>query len=327
MTKVTASDVAERAGVSRSAVSRVFTPGASVSEATAKKVKQAAEALGYRPNRIARSLLTGKSRMIGLVAAYLDNLFYPQALEQLSRALQDRGYHVLMFMTAGEPDLEHVVADILGYQVDGLVLASVTLSDDLAERCAAAGVPVVLFNRLGGKSDHAVVSDNYEGGLAAGRHLISRGCQRLAYLAGDEAASTQADREAGFRDALSEAGLSLQARAVGAFSNDQAIKATHDIFGAGTTRQRPDGLFAANDLMAIKAMDVLRYDLGLRVPDDVAVVGFDNTPVAGWPAYDLTSVAQDSQAMVDHAIAHLLGEETGRVTVSVKLIARSSTAR
>ena len=127
--KVTSAEVAALAGVSQSAVSRVFTPGASASAKTALKVRQAAVKLGYRPNSIARAMVSGKSRIIGLVVAYLENQFYPEALEKLSAMLQDRGYHVLIFMANTATDnLDEILDEILDYQVDGIVAASVALS-------------------------------------------------------------------------------------------------------------------------------------------------------------------------------------------------------
>ena len=146
--KTTSVEVAKLAGVSQSAVSRVFTPGASSSKRTSEKVLKAAAKLGYRPNILARSLITGRTRIIGLVVAYLDNYFYPEAVELLSNALQKKGYHVLVFMaskTAG--NIDDVLEEMLDYQVDGVIAASVAMSSDLAARCNAAGVPVVLFNR------------------------------------------------------------------------------------------------------------------------------------------------------------------------------------
>ena len=127
--KVTSAEVAARAGVSQSAVSRVFTPGASASPKTVAKVRKAAHELGYRPNALARAVVSGKSRMIGLVVAYFENQFYPDVLEKLSKALQERGYHVLVFLasqTAG--NIEDVVEEILDYQVDGIITASVAMS-------------------------------------------------------------------------------------------------------------------------------------------------------------------------------------------------------
>ena len=134
--KVTSAQVAERAGVSQSAVSRVFTPGASASPKTVAKVRKAATELGYRPNALARAVVSGRSRIIGVVAAYLDNQFYPDVLEKLSNALQKRGYHVLVFMASQRAgNIDKVVEEILDYQVDGIVAASVALSSDLTKRC------------------------------------------------------------------------------------------------------------------------------------------------------------------------------------------------
>ena len=308
--KVTSLDVAKRAGVSRSAVSRVFTPGASVSERTASKVREAASALGYRPNVLARAMLTGKSKIIGLVVAYLDNHFYPTVLELLSEALEREGYHVLVFMAAhSTDDVEDVVSQILDYQVDGLILASVSLSSDLADRCRASGVPVVLFNRkLEAEGELAVVSDNRMGGRLAAEHLISLGRNRIGHIAGWEGASTQRDREAGFMEGLRTAGLGLFAREVGDYRLPRAKEAARWMFD---TPDRPDAVFVANDYMAFGVMDVLRSELGLRVPEDVALIGFDDVPSAAWPAYGLTTVKQDAEAMVSTTVDALLSEIGG----------------
>ena len=146
--RITSSEVAKLAGVSQSAVSRVFTPGASASQSTVEKVKKAADYLGYRPNSLARAMVSGRSRIIGLVVAYLDNQFYPEALESLSNSLQVRGYHVLIFMAGKDMrSIDNVIEEILDYQVDGIIAASVSMSSNLAERCKTVGVPLVLFNR------------------------------------------------------------------------------------------------------------------------------------------------------------------------------------
>ncbi len=326
--KVTSLDVAKRAGVSRSAVSRVFTPGASVSARTAGKVREAAEALGYRPNVLARAMLTGKSKIIGLVVAYLDNHFYPQVLELLSEAFEREGYHVLVFMAANAAeDIEDVVGQILDYQVDGLVLASVALSSDLAQRCHASGVPVALFNRkLETEGELAIVSDNFEGGRQVAEHLIATGRTRIGHIAGWEGASTQRDREAGFMQGLRAAGLGLYAREVGDYRLNRAKEAARRMFD---TQDRPDAVFVANDFMAFGVMDVLRAELDLRIPEDVAVIGFDDVPSAAWPAYDLTTVRQDAPAMVAATVDALLRQIGGEPVTSpaaleAKLIKRGS---
>ena len=263
--KVTSLQVAKAAGVSQSAVSRVFTPGASASSKTIEKVRRAANELGYRPNVLARSLMTGKSRLIGLVVAYLNNQFYPDVMEKISKGLQAEGYHVLVFMveqTANNTD--DVLEKILDYQADGIILASVAMSSELASRCRAEGVPVVLFNRT---QDNAmlssITSDNVAGGRKVAEHLIEQGYQRIAYIAGWDGASTQRDREAGFCEGLAAAGHKLFAREEGNFHFEQAKLAARQMFPVD---ERPDAVFVCNDHMAFAVMDVLRDELGLRIP-------------------------------------------------------------
>ncbi len=328
--KVTSNDVARLAGVSQSAVSRFFTPGTSVSKRTAEKIKAAAEQLGYRPNVLARSLITGKSRIIGLVVAYLENYFYPDVVERLSRSLQDQGYHVLVFISSLAADkVEEITQEILDYQVDGIVLASANMSSELAARCHASGVPIVLFNRL--QDDErlsAVTSDNRGGGRLLARHLIETGRRKLAYIAGFEGASTQRDRERGFLEGLAEGGLQLFARDVGNFRYEEAQAAARRMFSGP---ERPDAVFVCNDHMAFAVMDVLRFELGLKIPRDVSVVGFDDVPPARWPAYDLTTIRQNVDAMVAETVNILLTAIEQRDTPALRvcldgaLVVRGST--
>ena len=326
--KITSAEVAARAGVSQSAVSRVFTPGASASRKTVEKVRKAARELGYRPNALARAVVSGKSRMIGLVVAYLENQFYPDVLERLSNALQEKGYHVLVFMasqTAG--NIDTVVEEILDYQVDGIIAASVALSSDLSNRCNAAGVPMVLFNRSQDDGDmSAVTSDNLAGGRKVAEFLIAGGHKKIGYIAGWEGASTQRDREKGFTDGLAAANMALFAREVGQFTMEDARQATLRMFASNP----PDAVFVANDHMAMAVMDTLRYELNLKVPEDVSVVGYDDVPTSAWPAYNLTTVRQPANRMVAETVDILLSKindkntEPRRIEIDGPLIVRGS---
>ena len=326
--KVTSAEVAARAGVSQSAVSRVFTPGASASPKTAEKVRKAARELGYRPNILARAMVSGRSRMIGLIVAYLENQFYPEALEKLSNALQEKGYHLLVFMasqTAG--NIEDVVEEILDYQVDGIIAASVALSSDLSERCRAAEVPMVLFNRAQDDPEmSAVTSDNVSGGKKVAEFLIAGGHKKIGYIAGWEGASTQRDREAGLLQGLNEAKMPLYAREVGNFKLEEAREATLRMFA----EDRPDAVFVANDHMAMAVLDTLRHDLNLNVPGDVSVVGYDDVPTAAWKSYDLTTVRQPANKMVAETVDILLAKVDDiataprRIEIESPLIIRGS---
>ena len=326
--RVTAADVARLAGVSQSAVSRVFTPGASASKATADKVRAAAETLGYRPNVLARSLITGRTRMIGLVVAYLDNQFYPVAIERLSRALQARGYHVLVFMAEDDTrGVAEVIAELLDHQVEGIVTASVAISNDITNRCEAAGIPVVMFNR--GQDDprlSEVTSDNLAGGRAVAEFLLAGGPDRIAHIAGWQGASTGRARARGFLDGLAAAGRAAVEVADGLFRREVAAEAARRMFGC---RGRPDAVFVGGDNMAFAVMDVLRHELDLAVPGEVSVVGYDDVPMAAWPAYDLTTVRQPVGAMVDAAVDTLLARIEGdtaprKIRVPAPLVVRGS---
>ncbi|MCB2003314.1 MAG: LacI family DNA-binding transcriptional regulator [Rhodoferax sp.] len=331
MASVTSLDVARLAQVSQSAVSRTFTPGASVSEATRVKVEEAARKLGYRPNAIARTLITRRSRIIGVVMSYLENQFYPVVLEKLSQRLQRDGYHVLLFITDTR-QTDAVLAEILQYQVDGMVMASTSMSSALALRCEEAGIPVVLFNRVsaGSENTSSVTTDNYQGGLLVGQYLARTGHRRVAYIAGLEDTSTNQQRERGLRDGLAESGQKVFARAVGNYDFEDAKAAARSLF-AVKAAQRPDAVFVANDHMAIAVMDTLRIELGLRIPQDVSVVGFDDVKQASWGSYQLSSVVQDADAMIEATAGLLMEEMDGAnqnraVVLPTRLVLRASSA-
>jgi DNA-binding LacI/PurR family transcriptional regulator len=326
--KITAMDVARLAGVSQSAVSRVFTPGASASQATVDKVRAAAEQLGYRPDPLARAMITGRTRIIGLVVAYLENQFYPVVLELLSQALQARGYHVLVFMAENSTErVPEVMAELLDYQVDGIITASVAMTNDLTTRCANAGIPVVMFNR--GQDDDRlseVTSDNIAGGRRAARHLIDTGHQRIAHVMGWQGSSTGRDRAQGFKQALRDAGLEPFAMIDGMYAREAASQAVRDIF---TGADKPDAIFVANDHMAFAVMDTLRFEMGLRVPEDVSVIGYDDVPMAAWPSYNLTTIRQPVRRMVEATVDILLNQVEGetapnRIRIDGPLITRGS---
>ncbi|PTX55531.1 LacI family transcriptional regulator [Litoreibacter ponti] len=308
--KVTALDVARAAGVSQPTVSRVFTPGMKVSATLADKVKRAAAELGYRPNTLARSLITGQSKTIGLIVAYLDNPFYTEALEKLSRGLREKGYHIMVFMAANHAsDVDSVVHDLLAHQVDGIILASVAMSSTLTDRLSEEGVAMVLFNR--GSSDRelsSVTSANFDGGKRVAELLIAGGHARIAHISGWQGASTGRDRAAGFEAGLAEAGYEAFGVVDGLFSREAAMAAARALF-AGS--EGPDAIFVGNDHMAFAVMDVVRGELGLRIPEDVSIVGYDDVAMAAWPTFELTTVRQPANRMVDAVIAQLMAQIEG----------------
>lgn len=334
---VTSRDVARRAGVSQSVVSRAFARGptqSGVSDATRAKVMAAAQELGYRPNAFARSLITQRSHLIALLFSYLDNLFYATALEQFCLALQEQAHHPLVLMMPDTlVDVERTVSDLLQYQVDGIITASVELSSDLCEDCRRQGIPVVTFNRT--QDDPrlcSVATDNVGGGRLAARYLLAGGHRRIGLIAGWEGASTSRDREFGFLAELAANGTALFTRGVGHFHPARTVEAARAMF-AVAAEARPDAVFVANDFMAVVVLDVLRSELGLRVPEDVSVVGFDDTAMAALPTYDLTTIRQPVGQMVK-ASTRILFENIARrdlepehLKFEARLVERSSARR
>ncbi|WP_040325657.1 LacI family DNA-binding transcriptional regulator [Aurantimonas manganoxydans] len=305
--RVTALDVAELAGVSRSAVSRTLTEGASVSDETRSKVLAAAKELGYHRNALVRAMVSRHSGIIGIVTGRLDNPFIAVALERLARRLQDDGLKTLIFSGDAESDLQIAMPSMLEYRVDGCFFLSNDISPQSAARYTEFDIPlVVVFNSdIEGISDHAdevpvgaVTVDNVEISAAVADLLLDAGCRRPAFLSGLPWAATSGERRRGFRDRLAARGIALLAEETGNFNYADGLAASRRLLSGA---ERPDAIFAANDVMALAVIDVARSEFGLQIPGDLAVVGFDDIGVAAHAAYDLTTVHQPVAAMIDAA--------------------------
>lgn len=313
--RVTSLDVSREAGVSQSAVSRAFTPGAHIRPETRRRVLDAAERLGYQPNAIARSLVTQRSGIVALIVGELHNPFYPQALSQMAQALEARGKRALLLTHDGRRDVQETLDAARSYQIEAAIVFPTRLSNtppSLGDP-QADGVPVLLFNRqLPGHDLLSVSCDNHAGGRLAAQLLYSSGARRLAFVGGDPDTSTHQDRLRGFAGWLAEAGAELIAAPARAFQYDWGMQATLDLHTAGL---RPDGIFAANDIVALGVLDALRL-LGRRVPDDVSVIGFDGIAEGARAAYRLTTIRQPLDTMIEDALEALFGPPgpaTGRL--------------
>jgi DNA-binding LacI/PurR family transcriptional regulator len=326
--KVTSHEVARLAGVSQTTVSRAFNREGSVSEPTLKRIRAAADQLGYWPNELARSLISRKSNMIGIVMGDILNPFYPAVLHAFTQKLQTLGRHVLLFSVPAGADVDAVLPQMLQYQVAGVVITSATLSSRMARTIAGAGTPVVLFNRtVYGNSVSSVCCANEQGAQHVARLLCRAGHQRFGIIGGRADTSTHAERHRAFAKELRRDGIAAPAEAAGNNTYEGGFAAARRML---SERDRPTALFCISDIMALGALDAARRDLSLRVPEDVSIVGFDDIPEAAWPSYDLTTVQQPVDAMVDAAIAILLRqiEDPGAQPASLRtpgtLIQRSS---
>ncbi len=302
--KITTSmDVARRAGVSQSTVSRVFSSEDRVSGETRARVLAAAQDLGYQPNVLARSLATQQSNIIGIVT-HISNPFYPYIIEKLTRRLQEMGRQTLLFSVEPDQEVDDILPLVLQYRVDALIITSASLSSEMASQCERQGIPVVLFNRyvLGARVS-AVCCDNIEGGRLVANLLLDSGHKRLAHIAGRAPTSTNRDREKGFSDRLRERGYTGWLRE----ESDHVYQTGREAARRLLQRpDRPDAIFCVSDIVAFGAIDAARYDCGLRVPEDVSIIGFDDLPTAAWPAYSVTTIREPVNRMVDLTLKHLV---------------------
>ncbi|KKB12619.1 hypothetical protein VE25_06825 [Devosia geojensis] len=315
----TVQDVAARAGVSISAVSRAFTPGASISKKTKERVFDAANALGYTPNLVARSLATHRSGIVGLVMGDIRNPYYPEVVDALSRRLATHGFRTMLTTVWGDITVDDVAPSLVQSRVDGAIIASIADADRLGELLYKNGAAVMLFNRSAATSDKlsSVRCENVEGGRSVANYLLDKGFSRLAYIAGVEHIYTTQEREAGFVGRLMERGVQLFAREHGDYTYKGGFDAALRLATADT---RPEAIFCANDITAIGAIDGVRA-AGLRVPEDISIVGFDDIELASWPPYGLTTVRQDKAALIESCVDVLVEQiRSGQRTRHIQLV-------
>ncbi|OYU41505.1 MAG: transcriptional regulator [Pseudorhodobacter sp. PARRP1] len=296
---VTLRDVAERAGVSRAAVSRTFTAGASVSAKTRAKVEAAATALGYSPNMLARSLTTRKTQLIGLVSNNFHNPVFLQIFDLFTRALQEQGLRPLLVNLSDETDPARSVQLLRQYSVEGVIVASSHVPSGFARAFRDAGLPVVhAFGRALAVPDvHVVAIDNVSAGRMAAATLIARGYRRLGFLGGPEAASTSQDRLAGFVAEAQAQGVAVTVSFAGSYSFDAGRAEMAKLVQGGLA----EAYFCGDDVLSIGALSALR-DAGVAVPGDIGIIGLNDMEMAGWANIDLTTIHQPFEAIVRSAI-------------------------
>jgi len=296
-------DVARLAGVSPAAVSRAFTPGSSISPEKRQAVLEAARHLRYRPNLLARSLITGRSNIIGIVLTHFDNQFYPALVQELSIALGAKGFRTLLFMADISKDAEQVIEELLRYHVDAVILGSIMLSDRSAEACRSAGVPTLLLNH---KTDSlyisSVTSDNFRAARVVAAFLLAGGHKSFGIVAGLGNTSASRDRESGFLSYLREQQVPEAARSVGYYSYEVTRAAARELL---SVKSRPEAVFCGNDQMAFTFIGVARHEFGLAIGKDISVVGFDDAPMSVWPDFDLTTYSQPIPMIVARTVEAL----------------------
>lgn len=301
---ITLKDVAERAGVSRAAVSRTFTEGASVSARMRARVEQAATELGYTPNMLARSLTTRRTRLVGLVSNNFRNPVFLQIFDLFTRAIQEHGLRPLLVNLTDETDPARSVQLLKQYSVDGVIVASSHLPEGFAHAFRRAGLPVVhAFGRATDAPEVDVVGiDNLAAGRLAAETLVARGYRSLGFLGGPATASTTQDRLLGFLSVAVEQGLPVETSFAGAYSFEAGRGAIQRLL----SHPGPEAWFCADDVLSIGALSALA-DAGLRVPEDIGLIGLNDMEMAAWANIGLTTIHQPFEAIVRASVDLIIG--------------------
>lgn len=298
MRRPTSHDVARLAGVSQSTVSRALRDDERVSALTRARVRDAAQAVGYVPSQRGRNLSTRRTGQVAVVVGELANPFYMEAIQQLYRALETVGHRMVVIT---QPSLEQ----LLDGSIDGAILTTMRRSSSLPAQLVMRGLPIVLFNRISATEGIDIsVSTNERGGQDAAEMLLELEHEEIAAIFGPTDTSTGYDRELGFRHAMAAAGVPLRDALVqhGPFDQETGHTGLRTLWARS---RRPTAVFCANDVIALGALNAAA-ELGIGVPDDLTVIGFDDIDMASWAVFDLTTIRQDLPEMARIAVRQLV---------------------
>ena len=320
---IRAADVAAHVGVSRSMVSRAFTPGGSVSDEMRQRIEHAAATLGYRVNRLAKGLMTNTSDLVGLVTTNLDSPFNAAILSETTRSLAAVGLNSLLFHAPdGEAGITRLVEQAMEFRARAVVVLSGSPSSEIVTESLRSGLRVVLVNKLMADAEvDAVLSDDEAGGRMAAERLVSGGAKRVAVVASASRTPNQRRRIEAFCATVRGCGLDPLVWAEGATNYDSGRAAARVLLAQGV-----EGVFCVTDLLALGFMDGARLGMGLRIPQDVGVVGFDDIQASSWSSYGLTTIRQSVAGLAQAAVELICrpGEEPRRVIVPVEWVERGS---
>ncbi|AOB30988.1 hypothetical protein AKI39_10220 [Bordetella sp. H567] len=295
----TQKDVAREAGVSQSAVSRVFAGRGYVAAEVRQQIEKAARKLGYLPDMAARSLVKGRSNIVAVVTSNITHPFVPQMLEKMTLAIQRRGQEVLLLNSPPGQDIDRQLPLALRYRVKGILIANVSIGARIARQVRQSGTPIVMVNRyVEEKAVHGVSCDNVHGSRLVAYDFIAAGKRRIAYIGGLPDSPTNVVRRDAFLQALREQGVTPEVVLEGAFSHAWGYEA------AGILRERDvpvDAVFCGDDMVAIGMLDGYRGMPG-GLGSAPSIVGFDDIPNASWPPYMLTTYSNPLDRMIDVAL-------------------------
>jgi LacI family transcriptional regulator len=329
---LTLEDIARMAGVSRSTVSRVINNDPNVNEKTRQSVRKVIDELNFQPNLAARSLAAGQTRILGLVipvviGTLFSDPFFPLLLQSIISACNQKDYSIMLWLAEPEYERRTIHQVLYNGLIEGVILSSYKMSDPIIQSLAERKLPFVAVGRNPLRDDISYVdTDNYNGAREATRHLISLGRRRIATITGAMEMVAGLDRLKGYQDELKEAGMPYDPQMVleGGFTEDAAYDCMQRLI-----LLKPDAVFAASDSMAAAALRCIQ-EAGLRVPEDISLVGFDDIPLASRTLPQLTTIRQpfaDLGGVAVETLAKLIDNPSSgpyRNILPTSLVIRSS---
>jgi LacI family transcriptional regulator len=299
--------VARAAGVSQSTVSRALRGDPRVREETRRRVDDAARRLGYVPNSLASGLVSRSTRTVAVIVSDLTNPFFPSLLTPIYDELQLMGYRVVLFTERTDiPTGQESLRRLLDRSIDGVLVTTATLDSKFAVELQQRGLPMVLLNRyIDGLDVDRVISDNFGGAVTGGRHLLELGHRRIGIIRGPSNTSTSRDRTAGLLQALSDHGIAPDPGLLreGTYSHQSGYQHARELL---RLPDPPTAIVCGNDVVAFGALDAA-LSLGVRVPEHVSILGFDDIPMAAWEVFQLSTLRQPIGDMA-RAAARMLAE-------------------
>jgi LacI family transcriptional regulator len=323
-------DVAKKAGVSPATVSRVINGQPYVGDQVRERVQEAIRELRYRPNRVAQRLRAARSHLVGVILSDIRNPFYTMALEGIEQTLSGQGLSVLICNSGVKPERENDFIKLMQAEgVAGIIIAPRRETSDVLAEAVKEGLPVVVIDRRMTKPiTDVVLADNHNGARLAVQHFVEQGYRRIATIAGPAFLASGRERYQGYVQALEEAGIPLDERLVrvGNYKLENGYSLTRELIAGN---KLPLALFVANNMMTVGALNAI-HEAGLTIPDDVAVIGFDDLPWAVSLSPALTTVGQPAFDIGIHAAELLLNRiafpdrPTRTVVLNTELIVRAS---
>lgn len=296
----TSIDVAKLAGVSQSTVSRVFNQYSEqvVSDKVKNKVIKVAKEIGYKPNFIARSMISGVTNIVGVVLGFGVGPFYNQIILNIISKIQSMGKQPLFFKVDERESVYKILTRVLQHQVDAIIITSPAISQKTADECFQNETPVILFNRTASKlNTHSVYCDGVEGGVLAANYLYKKGHRDFVFVGNFNDNNVTAARKKGFFETLKKYNVKSIVEKESEYTYDGGYNVAKNII---SSKKLPTAIFCTSDLIAIGIMEALKKESNIKIPKDISIIGYDNISMSDWKSFNLTTIKQPIEKLMDN---------------------------